>query len=247
MPLTLAQMHALIADGGNNTAEDVRDVIEALYDWIPADQKYRRGLLAGESVHASSDFFTSYSGYTEQTVTGTATWAANRSGLGVKFSGQSANDLAATLKAVPSGPPLTIETSWANITDESSNPGMGLLLTDGTATTSNIAAFGELSAFGALRGTGTLTSVTANVAHNNIERERAHQGRLFFRLIWKSANTFAIAVSVDTVNWIDLDASDFTPTITPTHMGLFVTSWSQSKTFTATFDYLRVYEADLSV
>lgn len=249
MPLTLAQMLALLPDNttGLISEEDVRDVVEALYDWIPNDVKYLAGRLPTETAHASDDFFSTYSGYTEQTPTGTATWAAGLGGLAVKFDSQSSNDLAATLKAIPAGPPLTIQTAWSTAIYQAANPGIGLLFTDGTAATSTIAAFGDLSQFGTTSLTGTLTNASAGGAAANLERLRLHQGLIHVRWVWEATNTFSWNISVDGTTWTKLNGGDLTTTITPTHMGLWVSAWSVGNPITAAFRYLRVYEADLSI
>lgn len=248
MPLTLAQMEALIADGGANTAAEMRQVIKALYDWIPPIEKYKRGRLAGETAHASDDFFTAYSGYTEQVVTGTATWGLSNIGLGVKFNGQSSNDISCTLKAVPGGPPLTIETCWSALIQTASNPVLGLVLTNGTATTSTAAGIGDFSNFGTAVIGGTLTNMATSAISPNIERGRIHQGMIFVRLIQRSTNAFRFAVSLDGTNWTNFGGADFNfGGFTPTHMGFFVSAWSATSVYTAAFPYLRVYEADLSV
>lgn len=249
MPLTLAQMHALLNDNtsGDISAEDARDVVEALFDWIPNSQKFLVGRLPGETAHADDDFFATYSGYTEQTPTGTAVWAAGPGGLGVKFEDQSSNDMAATLKAVPGGPPLTIQTAWSTAIYQASNPGVGLVFTDGTAATSTIAGFGDLSGFGTTTFTGTLTTATVGGTASALERQRLHGGMVHARWVWEASNTFSWALSVDGANWTKFNSGDLSTTITPTHFGLFVSSWSVADPITAVFHYLRVNEADLSI
>lgn len=249
MPLTLAQMHALIADGGDNTAADVRDVIQALYDWIPNDQKYRMGRLPGETAHADDDFFTAYSGYTEHSPTGTADWDLSNYGLTARFFSQTANDVAVSVKDLtPTSPPVTIETTWSSAIQTLSNPGFGLCFTDGAADASNIAAIGYLSNHGVDQIEGTLASVTPTLTGTGIDRVNFMQGTLAMRLIWKSANTFAWCVSPDGgTTWSDQSAGTFSETFTPDKIGFWVSGWSRPEPSIVSFAYLRVFEADLSV
>lgn len=220
---------------------------------VPAGLMYPYGHVAGETPHADDDFFAAYSGYTEQTPTGTAVWSATRAGLTCVATNQSASDLCATLVPIPAaGVPLTIETKTLDTSHATTNnPSLGLIFTDGVLTTSNLAAFGQLKNIVAstttswYRFTGTLTNATATVVSptqvlNDI-------GTAFSRLVWKSANTFAWSISPDSENWTDFGATDFSTTFTPTHMGLFATTWASAATSIFTFHYLRVYEADLSV
>ena len=248
MPTSLAAMLALFNDNtsGDISAADGRTVIQALYDWIPTDVKFLAGRLPSETAHASDDFFTAYSGYTEQTPTGTATWAAGHGGLGVKFDDQAGNDMAATLKAIPGGPPLTIQTCWQIAVITGSNPGVGLVLSDGTTATSNVAGFGSFGGFAMATVTGTLTNATTS-AQTAIDRTNLLQGILHVRLVWVSANNFAWAISPDGSNWTDWGVAAFSTSFTPTHMGLWVSTWSNTVPGAAVFRYLRVNESDLSV
>lgn len=249
MPTSLSAMLALFNDNtsGDISAADGRTVIQGLYDWVPTEAKYMAGRLPSESAHASDDFFSAYSGYTEQTPTGTAVWAAGNGGLGVTYDDQSANDVAVTVKAIPGGPPLTIQTAWYSLVTQTSNPGIGLVFTDGTTGGANIAGFGYLSGFGATGLSGTINSVTAVGATNVIDRASLFQALIHVRLVWKSSNTFAYAYSVDGSTWTDFAQADLSITCTPTHMGFFVSTWSQTVPMAAVFRYLRVAESDLSV
>lgn len=249
MPDSLATMLASIEDDGANTAAEVRAVIQALYDWIPRDQKYRMGRLAGETAHADDDFFTAYSGYTEHTPTGTATWGLSRFGLSAAFHSQSGSDLAVAVKPLtPSSPPVTIETQWSSTVKVDINPGFGLAFTDGTVDASNVIGLGGLSNFSMVAPVGTLTSVGSGPIGHTLERSQLHQGLITARLIWTAANTFAWAISPDGgTTWTDWGSSTLAHTFTPDHIGFFVTGWGATAPNIASFAYLRVYEADLSV
>jgi hypothetical protein len=250
MPLSLAQIQALLADNttGDISEADARDVATALFNWIPYLDRYRMGRQAGETDHADDDFFTSYSGYTEANVTGSATWAVSNNGLTCYFNSQSANDLSVSLKAITAGgPPITIETMFNGSVLDANNPGFGICFTSGTASSSSAFAVGGLANFDNVKMTGTLTSMTST-AITNIETGFHLSGPTLWRVIWKSADTWAWCISPDGgTTWTDFGESDVASTFTPTHVGFWVTAWGQTTKQVATWAYLRVYEADLSV
>lgn len=236
---------------GDISAADVRAVIQALHDWIPATERYKQGRLAGETAHASDDFFSAYSGYTEATPSGTPNWAVSRGGLSSRFVNVASANIAATLKAIPAaGMPTTIETCVSMTIDGTNNPAVGLLFTNGTGTTATFAGFGIMTASGGGVGwstpSGTLNSATSGL--NAIVGTWTMGSSMFIRLIWSASNTFEVAVSPDGQQWVDFTLTTLARTFTPTHMGFYVTNWNSSTSMQAvTFNYLRVYDADLSV
>lgn len=250
MPTSLAAMLTSINDGGANTAAEMRAVITALYDWIPPLEKYKMGRLAGETAHASDDFFSTITGYTEVDVTGTTTWSSTRAGATCVFAGQSSNDFSCLLKAIPAaGLPTTIETRTVATIKEANNPMYGLLFTDGTASTSNLMGVGVVGADTGVpqlyNFSATIGTVTANLMVDTVLSTEI--GNPFIRLTCISANNFGWSLSPDSENWTDFAFADLTPTLTPTHMGFFVSSWNGAGNQIASFNYLRVYDADLSV
>lgn len=252
MPTSLADLLTSIQDAGSNTAAEMRNVITALYDWIPPTEKYRLARLPGETAHSADDFFASYAGYTEQAPSGTATWAATRGGLGCKFNSVASSNVAVAVKAIPAaGVPITIETRLSMAIDGTSNPSAGIVFTSGTAVGSNFAGFGIMTASGGATGwttpSGTLNGATSGINGAGVGTWMMGPGT-FIRLIWSAANVFEVAVSPDGQLWVDFALTTFSRTFTPTHMGFYVTNWTAGAAVQAvTFDYLRVYEADLSV
>lgn len=248
MPDSLATMLGLINDNtsGDISAADHRATIQALYDWIPDEQKYLVGRLADETPHADDDFFTAYSGYTEVVPSGTGTWTLTRNGVGVKFTGQSASHGVAALKAfTPSAPPVTFETAMSAMVKSGGSSAMaGLVLTDGTTTTSG-AYWAGLGASHLLIGGGTTLSTLAQTTVGTGVLDG--DGLVYIRVIWRASNSFARAYSLDGVQWTDFAASPLSLTMTPTHVGFLGSSWTIAGPHLATFRYLRVYEADLSV
>lgn len=251
MPTSLAAMLALINDNtsGDISAADHRATIQALYDWIPNTQKYLMGRLAGETAHAADDFFTTYSGYTEQTPTGSATWSLGRAGLTVTWNSIGANTMAATLKAVPAaGVPITIETALVAAMKNSDNSGLGLCFTNGTGSGADVTGIGwVMAAAGAppslYKFDGILTAYGVTLLHQAVIVLGSPQ---FLRLVWKSANTFGWSISADGELWTDWNTADISNAMTPTHMGFWVINNTVTTRQTALFHYLRAYEADLS-
>lgn len=247
MPDSLAAMLALINDNtsGDISAADHRATIEALYEWIPPEQKYLVGRLPGETAHDDDDFFEAYSGYTEVTVSGSGTWALGRAGLGVSYTGQAVGDVVAALKPfTASGPPITIETAMSGlIRTGGSTAGAGIILTDGTTSGSNgyWTIYGHQLLHG---GGGTLATMPQTSLGTGVP---AGDGLLYMRVTWKSANTFTRSYSTDGDTWTDFAAADSSFTMTPTHIGFAASAWTVAGPHTARFRYLRVYEADLSV
>lgn len=251
MPLSLSQMQTLFADNtaGDISAADGRDVIEALYDWIPPEQKYRMGRLPGETAHADDDFFETYSGYTEMDVSGNTSWAATRGGLTVTFDSQAGAAISVALKAfTASGPPITIETAWSSAVIVASAPGFGICFADGVTATDDFAGMGTLvGVTDILECNGAMNGAQNFAAGVDIQKDGLHQGLVYARFIWKSANTWAWAISPDGETWTDFGDADRSFTMTPTHVGFWVTAWSQTVPQIVSYKYLRVYEADLSV
>ena len=182
--------------------------------------------------------------------TGTATWTENHGLLSVKFSGQSSGDHAARLFALtPSAAPVTLLTRARMLTRRTTNPMFGVVFSDGTAATSNAVAFGVYATGAgpvAARWAGTLT----NMSTSNLITDLPYGtdvGWVHMMLVWTATNTWAWGLSVGGVDFTDYGSSTFAATLAPTHIGLWVSSWSQSFPSEAAFEYLRMSESDQSV
>jgi len=72
---------------------------------------------------------------------------------------------------------------------------------------------------------------------------------MYIRTIWTGANAFEFTFSIDGVTWFKGPVGALTPTLTPTHFAVWLstTSFESTDQLTASFDYLRVYDADLSI
>lgn len=247
---TEAALLAQMADGGDNTAEEVRDNIVS--GWTPGWVRYLDHRLPDETAHVDDDFFKSDSSadYTEQTVSGSATWTIERGLLSVEADGQTSGDAAAYLKAITSASaPMTIETRVRLLVPVQASNTFGIGFTDGTGTSANVAwtsMFDGTSAGARLRA-GTLTDWFTDVNVTVATLAVSAWVDVYTRCVWTAANTFAGSWSRDGVTWIDWGATTFSKTMTPTHFGFIVGSQSGAEVFNASFDYFRVYDADLSV
>lgn len=217
-------------------------------DWVV----YLIERLAGETGHTDDDFFASDSSgdYTEQTVSGSATWTIDHGLLSAVVDDQSASDAAAFLKSITSASaPMTIETAinMRGIAEDSNT--IGLCFTDGTAASSNVAhaAFFATASNSGLRiRGGTLTDLFATL-NNTIQQPtfRFFGDTLYIRLAWTAANTWKAAWSGDGVTWTDYGETTDSFTMTPTHFGVYTTTHGGSNPLLSTFHYFRVADSDL--
>lgn len=226
MPLTLAQMLALLPDNttGLISAADMRDVVTA----IVHGQRAPYSLDNADDVWWEGDS----AGMTQVTVTGSETISEVDGLLSVKFSGQASNDLNALLKAHS----FSVGDAWA-VSMRMIGPGSnftfgGLVFTDGTATTSNVIYIGsymdggEQSYFAAY--SGTLTNVSTNI--NNVgSMDHAIVGVGYYKLTYQASNTFRLEYSADGITWITM-GSDASKTMTPTHVGVVWSRWAGADT-----------------
>lgn len=249
---TQAALLAQMADGGNNTAEEVRDNIVS--GWTPGWVRYLDHRLPSETAHADDDFFTgdSSADYTEVAASGSATWTYGTLGvLSCHFINQSNLDWAAALKALtPNSAPVTIESRVTPMTLDNGFIAVGIGFADGVLTSSTMQAAVLGSA-----GTGTLgrlaptdggTITNSDWLTHDIPNTFVG-GSIYMRVVWEGSNTFSWSVSPDGVSWTSFGDADVTPTLTPTHFGAFVTAYGNNIRQAVSFDYFRVYESDLSV
>lgn len=197
--------------------------------------------------HADDDeFSTDTSGnYTEVDPSGTTTWAIANHVLSCTFSGQSAADIGAFLKAVTLADNEWFETHLEILTKKLSNFTMaGLVIADGTTGASNAAAVmaylnntaDELTF--EVR-TGTLTNMGTAPA-SFLASGASIMGGLRIRLKRNSSTSFTPYFSLPNgAQFTDFGMGNFNPGFTPTHAGLFVSVWGGAHTALASFDYFR--------
>ncbi len=214
-------------------------------EWV----HYLSGRLSDETPHEDDNFFDdgTLTG-TAVTPTGTATWTEDRGLLSVIVNAVGAGDAACRLFSLtPTSTPVTVETAMSfHMTGGDSF--MGVCFTDGTTATDEIAMAG-IEVFGGSfflkENAGTITNFT--IVNNNADSlDLWTAGRIYLRCVWTAANTFENAWSVDGVSWTDHGAGSFSRTMTPTHFGVYANNVGASADSTASFDYIRVSESDLS-
>lgn len=62
---------------------------------------------------------------------------------------------------------------------------------------------------------------------------------VWHRWDWTAANTFAYYVSPDGISWIQLGGT-ISLTFTPTHAGVYISHWGQTRTSIGTFEFFRI-------
>lgn len=205
----------------------------------------------GETPHPVDDFFSGVglaAAWSEIEVSGTVTPTVDRGLLSLVGEGGTANDMQGVAKALGLSAPVTVETSTRILASTDTGTGMvGVGFVDGLTGSDNIYASrywgdsGDVATF-----QGTLTSVDSGGTTIFTRGPFTVHDRIYLRAIWKSANTFTTQVSVDGVSWRDFGLGDRSKTMTPTHVCLFSLDWGAGEPALASYDYLRVYEADLS-
>ncbi len=239
----------LIVATGNNTAQVLS--VGTNDHVLTADSGETTGVkwAAAAGGGGGSYAIGSWSGATEQTVSGTATWTegtdeiSGRDVLSVEYVSQSTSDLAAILKAIGGSSPRRIQTAVRMFGRNTNYHMAGLVMTDGTATSSGVVfamlsydTTNRLSAY--LYRTGTLTNFDAAfTGYAEPLMKQPIVPVVHIRLTWVSSNTFRMEVSTDGVSWTTFGVSDPTPTLTPTHVGFAVSSYGASVDRLATFEY----------
>lgn len=252
---TEAALQTLLADNTSQaiSPQDMRDFLVSA--WTPGWMRYLDHRLPNETGHDDDDFFKddTKTGITEVTVSGTATWTELNGVLSVAYDNQTAGDAAVALKALtPSSAPVTFETAISGLLTAQDFTSVGLCFTDGTTATNNIALarYHQGSAGSRYRnGSGTLTDYTAGTnGEIAVPSPISPNGRVYMRIIWTAANSFSVRFSPDGVTWTNFDDADadFPKTMTPTHFGAFVSTQGGATQNVASFDYFRIYEADLA-
>jgi hypothetical protein len=187
-----------------------------------------------------------------QTVSGTAAWTEDGDVMACLFAGQTANDIAALLRPIPAGAtaPLTVETAMRVMTIQTQVAMVGIVLTDGTGPTANcVWALLNFASNGVtyLRAyTGTLTAFSAtSPMTSNISNVQVMPW-MHVRVVWESTDTFSVWGSPTGTDgsWTSLGVASFAKTMTPTHMGLAVsTNGIAGSDRVGAFEYLRAIGA----
>ncbi len=207
-----------------------------------------------ESVHADDEEFdAALSGNTALTVSGSAAWAVGGHQLSSLVSGQTDGDLTAQLwPLTPVSAPVTIQAALSFATVDGEFPLVGIGLSDGVTASDTRAMIyvqrsegGEAEPQTQINHTDGTFTAHAN-AHWAVEYA-SESSRLYLRYIWAAANSFKAYLSPDGVSWTAFGNGAASLTMTPSHFFVSASTWASAAVGIATFDYLRVTEADLSL
>ena len=196
------------------------------------------GMKPPDSPHADDDeFFEDSSGdYTEVTPSGTPTWTIGPAMARLSVTGVSGSDLVAIMKASTFSTSDHWTTRVMRISPHLVNS-IGLVWSDGTATTSNILWANLLSDERLGLETGTFTALTGS--YPRVDTYRADTRGVYIRLTYVSSNTFRVAYSANGYDWDTFNFSDLSYTFSPTHVGIGVGYAVGSGSRTYDFSFLR--------
>src|SRR5258706_10516658 len=200
--------------------------------------------LSGTSADDDEFATNTIGNYTAVTPTGSATWAISNHVLSCIFSGQSANDMCALLKAITLADSEWFETLFKYVAKLNTNYSMlGLIITDGVTNTSNAFAINFYRSTSVANPiieiwTGTLTNMTSGVQTFNLDGATANNLRL--KLKRTSSTNFSYELGTEDGAIFSAEGtSGVNPSFTPTHAGFFTSVWGGSNTGMATFDFIR--------
>lgn len=191
--------------------------------------------------------------FTAQTVTGSATWAENGNSIQALAANQTADDAAVQLIAKT----ISIGDSWllaVNSTILGSDVGnstlgyraAGIVMADGTGTGANCVIGhvqvdnGGSSYVTVLVGrTGTLTNINTAAPWVSQNQQHGIGGWVFIKLKYSAANTFQLSFGPSPYQLSAFGEADISKTMTPTHVGLFVSQNGNAGTALAQFGPLK--------
>lgn len=138
--------------------------------------------------------------------------------------------------------PLTVEIAWADMIPAQNFSMGGLVLSDGTTTTSNAISFTSYTGQQDLRS-GTLNNMSGSTTIGNLIATGARHHN-YMRLIWKSTNSFQVQRSSDGINWAQ-HTSAVSVTLAPTHYGVVLSTYNAGGLRAeGNFAYIRVSATD---
>jgi len=142
--------------------------------------------------------------------------------------------------------PMTIEGAFRMMRRYATNYQMwGLIMTDGVAQSSKavwVMPFGN-TGIGASNQLSTRVFARLDggeaAAYGNTNWELIG-GAWYQRLRWSAANTFQTEYSCDGVSWYRFPTADISFTMTPTHVGVGLSTWTQNVPCMGSVEYFRV-------
>ena len=201
-----------------------------------------------EAVHVDDQEFTGALGGTEVVTTGTVTWEQKQSVLSVRFANLTANDIASQVYALTATTaPITIDVTLSVMMSEDNHHQAGVLFSDGVTSTDSVVVAGIHRSGAVLINRGTFTNVENTELATHTPAGEWNASPTYLRLVYVSANNWQFLVSPDGVLYTDFDLGDQSFTMAPTHFGVYATTWGDATTSVASWHYLRVTDADLSL
>lgn len=203
------------------------------------------------AAHAGNDEFTGNALDTAWVTVnpgGTFTVAQGNGRLGMWVTGAAGGTGIAYVKPITISQGGYVEThvNAVGYPQSSNNPLLaGLVLTDGTSTSSNHVFLGMYTPGGGSGGVffcgGALNSFNGTPGGLSSEHQlTGNSGGYYLRLIWQGANTWRCNVSLGGDLWHQLGIADVSKTITPTQMGFCVSDFGGTGPGgMASFEYLR--------
>lgn len=180
--------------------------------------------------------------YTEVDVTGSTTWTIANHVMSCVYSGQSAGDVGAMLKAMTLADGEYFETLAVGSGANANYSLMGIIVTDGTDATSNaIVAHVYKVLNGATIGLrkGTITNLATVISEVSYGPEMFAGVRIRLKRVSSSSFSFELSTP-DGAQFSAIGVSAGDPGFTPTHAGVFVSKYGESGTSMAAFQYIRV-------
>lgn len=227
-------------------------------DSVPRRVQYLAERLPSETAHVDDKFWHDEGGVTGTEVVGdgsaTKSWDQDLGLLLLDIYGSGGagarEPVARAWPLTPTTPPVTIETHFIISTNIGSghSPAVMLGFSDGTAAGSTqVNAYSYLAMQGILESHGTFNNNGFAGFNDTAQSARLD---VYQRVVWISANTYQVQLSPTLVtDWTAAGMGTFAKTMTPTHfwVGAANISAGAANQITVGWDYIRVFEADLSV
>lgn len=233
------------------TADDVQDAIDELKASGGGSGSTVPGWMEHLAVDGGEDEgqeFTGSLGGTLVEPSGTSTWLSQRGLLSVNFHSQAASNLTGRMYPLIGtwqvGSYVVCRVRALALYESYS--AYGLVMSDGTTTSSNIMAAlewvrADTHSPGNLETlTGTFGSIT--VPGVRVKPHNVGLSWIYLRLTEVSSGSWRMESSPDGISWTTMGMGNTARSLTPTHYGVGVTRWNGgAEQSVATFEYLRVY------
>jgi hypothetical protein len=226
----------------NLGAGDIRITFDVLSVADPYGLHHRLSGSHADDDEFSSNTIANWTGVTPTGVSGT--WAIENHCLGVQFTGSTGTPALCKLKALTIADGEWLETCMRSITTANNYTMVGLIMTNGTSTGSSAMALTtyQSSVAGEITirvDTGTIASLTSTALSQTVKSDtKSGAFRLRLKRVSSTAYKWYVAPESGTP-FYDWGLSTVNPGFTPTHGGLWVSTWGSSHNALASFDYYR--------